>query len=297
MALPQQLKTARMTTADLGNTIPTNFGNMESALCDIFGFTVNSNITASAMSFDNSGRITKALVEQLAAGPVGWRFRNSTNNAEMRVCVSGSTLQFDQNVQPPGTEAVPNWVTRFSIDLTTGALTGSAFSTTNPGLAPAMATADTTKYLNGGGTYTVPAAVAAKSCHLHHSTTQNISNGDFNALNFDTADWDVGSLYSAGSPTRITFPSAGAYAVHGFCGFAANVTGRRVLDVRYNGGSFAGRGETAPNSSVASQTFVNTFAIINAVGGDYVELTAWQSSGGVLSTVTGPQFAAYKIGG
>lgn len=294
MSLPQQLKTARMTTADVGNTIPTNFGAMESALCDIFGFTPDVDITASAMSFDNSGRITKALVEQLAAGPVGWRFRNSTNNNEMRIVVNGTTMQFDQNT---GSEGVPNWQTRFSIDLSTGALTGATFSATNPGLAPAMVTADSTKYLDGSGAYSVPAVVAAKSVHVHHSTIETIANGTFTALSFDTADFNVGSMYSAGQPTRLTFPVAGVYCVQGFCGFAANTTGRRILDIRVNGSGSAARGETAPNPASASQTYVNVFGLIKAAAGDYVDLAAWQNSGGNLSTVTGPQFSAYKIGG
>lgn len=298
MALPQQLKTARMNTGMLGNTIPTHFGEMESALADILGLTANSDVTASAMSFDNSGHITKALVEQYAAGPVGWRFRNSSNNKEMRIAVNGTNLDFDENT---GSEAVPVWTNRFRIAISTGALTGQTFSSSSAGLAPASGTADATKFLNGAGGYTVPAAITATSCKLRNSTSTSVPNGTFTTLTFDTEDWDSGGMHSGANPTRITAPTAGKYMIVGSTGFAANVSGRRVLDIRDSSGTIMARTESAPDPASASQTFCHVAAIVNMTAGGYVELVAWQNSGSSLLTVVGsafsPLFEAYKIGG
>jgi hypothetical protein len=296
LALPQQLKSARMNTAMLGNTIPAHFGELETAIANIFGFTIDTNITASAMTFDNSGRITKNLVEQKAAGPVGWRFRNSSNNKEMRIAVVGTNLDFDENT---GTEGTPAWTNRFRIAVGTGALTGQTFSASSAGLAP-VSDGSSSKYLSAAGTYTVPAAVTATSCRIRNSATQNVTNGTFTALNFDTEDWDSGSMHSGGNPSRITFPTAGKYVVVGMTGFSASAAGRRILDVRDGSGTTHGRGETTPNPT-PGQTFASVSAIVDGGAGTYVELVAWQNSGGTLTTITGashtPQFSAYKIGG
>lgn len=296
MALPKKLMTSptRIVGADLGNTIPTKFGQLESALCDIFGFTPDADITESAFSLNNSGQITKQLVLQKAASPVGWRFRNTTNSKEMRIVLNGANLDFDENAAP-GTEGTPNWVNRFRIAVSDGALTGAVFTTSTPGLAPAS-DGSSSKYLSADGTYSIPAAVTATSCRLTASGLQNVLNGAFTAISFDTETWDSGGMHSGAAPTRVTFPSAGKYVVIGQCGFAANATGRRIVDVRMNGSSFLSRGETDPSS--AAQTWAQVMAIVNAAAADYIELTAWQNSGVTLSTVSGSAILqAYKIGG
>lgn len=296
MALPAQLKASptRAAATDLGSTVPATLGALESALCDIFGFTPNVDITASPFSFDNSGNITKQLVLQKAAGPVGWRFRNSTNSKEMRIVMNGAILQFDENT---GSEVSPTWVTRFSISTTTGALTGTTFSSSYPGLAP-TGDGNAAHYLDGTGAYTTPVATAATSCRLRNSATQSITNSTFTALNFDTEDWDTGSMHSGANPSRIIFPTSGKYMLVGQTGFASSAIGRRVLDIWTNGFNIVGRAETDPNQ--AFQAFVSVSAIVNVNATDYAELYAWQNSGGTIATVQGasfsPSFAAYKIG-
>lgn len=303
MALPQQLKVspARILSSDLGNTIPTKLGNLESALCDIFGFTANTNITASAMTFDNSGNITKALVQHSAAGPVGWRFRNTDNNKEMRIVVNGTNLDFDQNDDGAGgTEAIPVWVNRFRIALATGALTGTTFSSARSGLAPAS-DGSASKYLNGAGSYTVPAAPTPTSCRIRHSTTQSIPTSTFTALTFDTEDWDTGSMHAGGNPTRITFPTAGKYLVTGEV-IMQVTTGACSLDIWQNssgGTTVVGRGYALASGSV--NACPNVTALVNAAANDYVELLVWQNSGSSAPTFQAnsysPVFSAYKIGG
>lgn len=297
MALPQKLKTSptRIVGTDLGNTIPAKLGTLESALCDIFGYTADTDITESAFLLDNSGNMTKALIRQVAAGPVGWRFRNSNNNKEMRICVNGTNLDFDENT---GTEGSPSWANRFRIAIGTGALTGAAFTSSTAGLAPAS-DGDSSHYLSADGTYTAPPAASATSVRLRNSTTQNITSASFTAISFNTEDWDDAAYHSGSAPTRITFPSDGKYMLVGQIGFSANATGRRILDVRIGGSSIIARAEVDPNS--ANQTFVTVTGIFNAVAGNYAELVAYQNSGSTLTTVAtasySPQFAAYKIGG
>jgi hypothetical protein len=119
MALPQQLKSARMTNSTLGIDIDNRVGDIEKALCDIFGFTVDTDITEAPLLFDNSGRIVKALPRLKAAGPVGARFLDSTSAKEFRLCLDGVNIKFDENT---GTEAVPVWTNRAYMAVTSGVM-------------------------------------------------------------------------------------------------------------------------------------------------------------------------------
>jgi len=120
MALPNQLKSARMTDATLGVDIDNKVAEIEQALCDIFGFTINTNVTESPTLFDNSGRFTKALLRQLAAGPVGWRFRDSSSGKEFRLVLSGTNVLIDENT---GSEGTPTWTNRATMAIATGVWT------------------------------------------------------------------------------------------------------------------------------------------------------------------------------
>ena len=120
MALPGQLKSARMTDATVGVDIDDNVGDLEQVLCDIFGFTVDVNVTESPTNFDNSGRFTKALLRQKAAGPVGWRLLDSTSGKEFRLVMNDVNVLIDENT---GTEAVPVWTNRATMVLGTGVWT------------------------------------------------------------------------------------------------------------------------------------------------------------------------------
>jgi len=117
MALPQQLKSARMTDATTGNLIDNHVGDLEKALCDIFGITVDVNVTETPLDLDNSGRITKQLLRLAAAAPMGIRFRDTTNGKEFRLSLNNNSITIDHNT---GSEGTPTWTNRLTISLTTG---------------------------------------------------------------------------------------------------------------------------------------------------------------------------------
>lgn len=120
MALPQQLKSARMTNDTIGFNIDNEVGNLEKALCDILGFTEDVDVTESPLGCDNSGRLTKALLLQKAAGPVGHRFLDSDSGKEFRIAIDGTDITIDENT---GTEGSPVWTNRASMAIATGVWT------------------------------------------------------------------------------------------------------------------------------------------------------------------------------
>jgi len=123
MSLPNRLKGARMTNDTLGVDIDNKVAEIEQALCDIFGFTIDSDVTESPLGCDNAGRITKALLRLKAAGPLGIRFYDSTAASECRLVYEAGYLSVSKNT---GTEAAPTWVGVYSLAVATGVVTFGA---------------------------------------------------------------------------------------------------------------------------------------------------------------------------
>jgi hypothetical protein len=138
MALPGQMKSNRLAGSSLASTTPTKLAELEAVLCDIFGFTIDTNVTATPIGSDNAGIITKALLRQKAAGPVGIRFRDSTSSKEFRLVLSGTDILFDENT---GTEGTPVWTNRLTIAVATGNIThggATVWDSANDGAASGL---------------------------------------------------------------------------------------------------------------------------------------------------------------
>ena len=305
MALPRKLMAARLSNSAVANLIDDNTGNdtpdlggigsLESALADIFGFTLDVDITASPFSLDNSGRITKALVAQRAVGPVGWRLRDTTSGSEVRLAVSGTNFVIDENT---GTEDTPVWTNRFSMAIATGALTGALATASRMGLCPA-GDGDSSHFLDGTLSFSTPAATSVPSVRVRNSAAQSIPTGSTTTLTFDTEDFDTDTMHSTVTNTsRITCNTAGKYLVIGQVTFASNATGYRQVQILWNGLTVIGRTtQAAVNGAVTSMQVV---AIVNLVATGILQLQVLQNSGSALnvnaSASYSPVFAAYKIG-
>jgi hypothetical protein len=136
-------------------------------------------------------------------------------------------------------------------------------------------------------------------CQARQTVTQNLTTGSAAALLLDTEDVDNDNMHSTTTNTsRLTAVTAGRYQVGGgYC--AGSGSGRREVWYRVNGsdvngtesGIFGSTNNTGPASRAVS-VFLNV--------GDYVELFAYQDSGGTIATiVTGsmqPSFYAHWIG-
>lgn len=121
---------------------------------------------------------------------------------------------------------------------------------------------------------------------LRQTVAQSIPNNAMTALLFDTEDLDREGGHSTSSNTsRYTAQTAGYYEVSGAVGFTGNATGSRLAQINVNGtgqnGTEVGWG-TVPNSGHLEIVVPSTMVYLNV--GDYVELAAFQSSGGALNT-------------
>ncbi len=108
----------------------------------------------------------------------------------------------------------------------------------------------------------------------HNSTGNWLSIGGY------TEDWDTDAMHSTSVNTsRITCVTAGKYLFTGSVAFASNATGIRGARFLANGGTTY---EQCGQPAAAGAGAMSISGIIPMTAGQYVELQAYQSSGGNL---------------
>lgn len=133
---------------------------------------------------------------------------------------------------------------------------------------------------------THPRARVTRSALQVHS-----SSGSFVTVLFDQETYDVGGCHSTVSNTgRLTAPDDGVYVVGGGFAWEGNTTGRRVMAITKNSTTEVTQKEMykEPSLGECSDTIVTE---VEMAAGDYLELGAFQDSGGSLDIL---QFADWS---
>lgn len=131
--------------------------------------------------------------------------------------------------------------------------------------------------------------------HVSRIAAQSIPNAADTAVSFDTANSNTSSLWSAGSPTRITIPVGqdGLFQFFGQVSYLANATGIRYIYFHKNGAPF---GATDDKQGISGNpTYLNISRPVSMVAGDRMELMVFQTSGAPLD-LTSADFFAIRIG-
>jgi hypothetical protein len=105
------------------------------------------------------------------------------------------------------------------------------------------------------------------------------------AFSFSSADYNAGTMWAGGSPTRLTAPIGGIYVVTAAVEFAANATGNRQVHL-YQNGSERTR-ITVPSVGAGLATRVSHSDTFNMAAADYIECFVFQDSGGNLNITNG----------
>ena len=154
-------------------------------------------------------------------------------------------------------------------------------------------TADSAQSL--GLKWAAPAAASFVGASVYRTTNQTIANGTYTIITFDAESYDTDAFHSTATNTgRMTVPAgkAGKDLISGFVGFASNNTGYRLIRLQKNGSTvsyfsatpFSGDTNTVPLS----------YTIDLAVA-DYIELNAYQNSGGNLGVESTSQYTTFQI--
>jgi hypothetical protein len=141
-------------------------------------------------------------------------------------------------------------------------------------------------------------------CSAYQSAAQSPANTAWTVVTLDAELFDVANNYDGGSDSpmhdnvtnssRIYVRTPGKYEISGQVVFSSNATGSRQASIRINsnsdttlatGSEAIGNKQSAVSGLATSVPF--PVVIVPLVAGDYIELFAWQNSGGALALTTG----------
>jgi len=145
----------------------------------------------------------------------------------------------------------------------------------------------------GGGSAFVGARV-------YNTTAISCANGAAVLLTFDSERYDTDNIHSTATNTgRLTATTAGKYHITGEATFAANATGNRGIVLRINGVTEIAH-VRVPAAGGSDVTMLSISSTWDMAATDYVELMAYQTSGGVLSVTNlaaaSPEFMMHRLG-
>lgn len=128
---------------------------------------------------------------------------------------------------------------------------------------------------------------APPRAHLRQTVAQTVSNGVFTAITYDAEDFDNYAGHSTASNTdRYTCMLAGWYMLNGAIGWAASAsTTTQRGSSWYKNGSQLNASQLLFTPSVnATMQFPARTMFVQLAVADYVELRAFQNTGGNLNT-------------
>lgn len=163
----------------------------------------------------------------------------------------------------------------------TGAKTFSATTTLSGAVTASGAVTST-----GGLTIDGVDPLNPPRCHLKRTVAQAISSGgSAEVVVWDEETTDPTGMHSP-SGTRITIATPGLYSIRGSAFFETSGTGLRIVSIRVNAaGSPTGGGLLVQSPPYAVQSFACPVAATAEAyldAGDYIEMFAYQTSGGDL---------------
>lgn len=171
-------------------------------------------------------------------------------------------------------------------------------NTGDPPTIAALAAGTGITITNGAGSIEIKASGVDAGCDVYHDTTQSVADNDATvALVFNTETRDTDAFHSTAANTgRITIPAGmgGWYLLGAHVPWTASSTGDRKIWFRTNGSTAS----TPVTWDLALGGFQHEIVQpIYLAAGDYVEVMAYQNSGGALNVLANARFWALKMGG
>lgn len=147
---------------------------------------------------------------------------------------------------------------------------------------------DQQEWLLGSGTNAKPSCRVYNSANISHTTS-----GTWQVVTFDSERWDTGGMHSTVTNTsRITIPTGcgGKYLIGYNLGFATNTSGLRGAQV-YVDGSIVIEHQLTDTVSASYSWLLSGSTLASLSAGQYIELRAWQNSGGALNIAANSNYS------
>lgn len=199
----------------------------------------------------------------------------ATNQAVGDAATAGSTAQFARTDHKHG---MPNFGAPVSVTTANG-----------NGVATTIARSDHAHKIADGAinSNAMFASGCIPSARVRHSAAQTIPDNNSTSLAFDTDRWDTEAIHdTATNNSRLTCVTAGKYTITAHVTFAATSdVGNRAAYLIVNGATTIGGQLIRAADSDVTKIIVGTEWPLAA--SDYVEVLAYQNSGGDLLVVAG----------
>lgn len=129
-------------------------------------------------------------------------------------------------------------------------------------------------------------------CRAYATATTSTVNSTLTLIPLGGESYDIPTtMHSTSSNTsRVIAPVNGCYHILAQVTWAANTTSRRLITVRKNAAGLAGGGTQVINTSVAPASSATQFQALDELellASDYLEIFAFQASGGALDVTSG----------
>lgn len=141
------------------------------------------------------------------------------------------------------------------------------------------------------------------SASVYRTTNQTLTTGTETAVAFTSEEWDTAGFHdNVTNNTRLTAPYTGRYLVIACLRWESNATGVRYLYFRRSGGGAAitdvKGADYRQAITIPDLIIITSSAIFSLNAGDYVEVIAFQNSGGNLNLVAAgaaPNFQIHRL--
>lgn len=142
----------------------------------------------------------------------------------------------------------------------------------------------------GGG------SVAFIGARAYNSADQSAGTAVWKTLAFNLEDFDTDDIHNnATNNSRLTCKTAGKYLIGGVVRWSPNATGIRSARIYLNGATVIAE-VTDVNAGGADDIALDVQTVYDLAANDYVELQAFQNSGGNLNVEAPSHFWMVKVG-
>lgn len=138
-----------------------------------------------------------------------------------------------------------------------------------------------------------------EGARVYNSAIITVPHMTHTPLPMNSERWDNDDCHSTSTNnTRLVCKTAGIYLIWGNARFAGNASGIRRLSIRLNGSTFIAA-STVHSVDASVVTYVDVSTVFQLSADGYVELVAYQTSGGDLNvevnSANSPEFAMVRI--
>lgn len=130
----------------------------------------------------------------------------------------------------------------------------------------------------------ITTALYTQGCRVRNTAAQSISDSTWTPITFDTEQYDTDGIHSTASNTnRLTCKTPGVYIISGCLEFVPNNAGERYITLWWKGSNLMAGISLVP--AVTGSAFATVTTLYQLALNDWLDLRAWQNSGGALNTI------------